>query len=345
MKGRWVPHDVRDDVVDFIGKWHQKTEVAEKQFYGWLGLGKSKFADWKTRYGKVNEHNAQVPRDHWITEEEQQRILDYQEAHPLEGYRRLAYMMMDENVVAVSPTSVWRVLKRASRLGRAGQPSKKGIGFEQPEGPHQHWHVDISYINVAGTFYYLCATIDGYSRYIVGWDIRDSMVSGETQLVVERGREAFPEASPRIISDNGPQFVAREFKEYVRVTGMSHVRTSPYYPQSNGKIERFHRTLKADAIRRQTPLSLADARRVVRRFVNYYNHRRLHSAVGYVTPADVLRGRAEEIHAERDRKLDEARQQRAEWRDLLRRLPGAPAPARPAPSPPATMLTVAPSGP
>lgn len=338
---------MRDDVVDFIHKWRQKTEVAEKRFLAWLGLGKSKFADWKRRYGKVNEHNALVPRDHWITEDECQMILDYQEDHPLEGYRRLAYMMMDENVVAVSPTSVWRVLKRENRLGRAGRPSKKGNGFQQPVGPHEHWHVDIAHINVAGTFYFLCSVIDGCSRYIVSWDIRETMLSLETQIVIQRGREQFAEASPRIISDNGPQFVAREFKEYVRVTGMSHVRTSPYYPQSNGKIERFYRTIKADAIRRQTPLDLEDAKRVVRRFVNYYNHRRLHSAVGYVTPADVLRGRTAEIHEERDRKLDQARAQRAEWRALMRCFPIAVVSTRaqPAPITPPTNLALPASGP
>ena len=117
-------------------------------------------------------------------------------------------------------------------------------------------------------------------------------------------------APSRIISDNGPQFIARDFKEFIRVSGMTHVRTSPYYPQSNGKIERWHQSLKSECIRPGTPLSLEDARRLVEGYVEHYNNVRLNSATGYLTPNDVLAGRQHEIHAERDRKLEAARQQR-----------------------------------
>lgn len=100
--------------------------------------------------------------------------------------------------------------------------------------------------------------------------------------------------------------VARDFKEFIRVSGMTHVRTSPYYPQSNGKIERWHKTLKHTTIRPKAPNSLEEARRVVEEFVEHYNTVRLHSAIGYVTPADKLAGRELEIWQERDRKLEEA---------------------------------------
>jgi transposase InsO family protein len=110
------------------------------------------------------------------------------------------------------------------------------------------------------------------------------------------------------------KFIAKDFKEFIRIAGMTHVRTSPYYPQSNGKLERFHRTIKHDCTRQKTPLSLDDARRVVGAFVLHYNTVRLHSAIGYVTPQDQLSGLALEIFAERDRKLAEARERRAEKR-------------------------------
>src|SRR5690606_39835985 len=109
----------------------------------------------------------------------------------------------------------------------------------------------------------------------------------------------------------------RDFKTFVREAGLEHVRTSPYYPQSNGKKERFYQTLKGECIRPKTPLSLEDARRVVERFVQYYNDVRLHSAIGYIAPHDMLAGRAPEIHAERDRKLEEARERRRERRAAL----------------------------
>ena len=122
------------------------------------------------------------------------------------------------------------------------------------------------------------------------------MREADVEIVLQRARERYPDARPRIISDNGPQFVARDFKEFIRVAGMTHVRTSPYYPQSNGKIERWHKSLKSECVRPGTPLTLEDARRLVGRYVDEYNHVRLHSAIGYVTPAARLEGRHQQIH-------------------------------------------------
>ncbi|TLN09750.1 IS3 family transposase, partial [bacterium] len=225
----------------------------------------------------VNEHNAWIPRDCWLEEWEEEAIVRFYRDHPVEGYRRLTYMMMDADIVAVSPSSVYRVLKRRDLLGRWNRrSSRKGHGFEQPIQPHEHWHTDISYINICGTFYYLCAVLDGYSRLIVHWEIREAMTQRDVETIIQRAREKFPEARPRIISDNGPQFVAKDFKEFIRLCGMTHVRTSPHYPQSNGKIERWNQSLKRECIRPKTPPSVEDARRVVARFVEEYNTLRLH---------------------------------------------------------------------
>jgi transposase InsO family protein len=126
----------------------------------------------------------------------------------------------------------------------------------------------------------------------------------DVETILQRGYERFSEESPRIISDNGPQFISRDFRDFIRVSGMTHVRTSPYYPQSNGKIERWHKSLKVECIRPKVPLSLEDARRMVGDYISEYNDVRLHSAIGYITPRDKLEGRAEEI--QRDRRLKQA---------------------------------------
>jgi transposase InsO family protein len=274
-------------------------------------VSRGKFFDWKKRYGKINEHNCAVPRDNWVTSEEKSAIIDFHDQYPLEGYRRLTFMMIDRDVAYVAPATTYRILSAAGRLDRwARKPSKKGSGFVQPLGPHKHWHIDIAYLNVAGTFYYLCSVLDGFSRAIAHWEIREAMQETDVELILQRARERYPDAKPRVISDNGPQFIARDFKEFVRVSGMTHVRISPGYPQSNGKIERWHKTLKEDAVRVRPPSSLDEAREVVGRFVEHYNAVRLHSALGYVAPLDVLVGRSDAIHAERDRKLEAAREQR-----------------------------------
>jgi transposase InsO family protein len=314
-----VAHDTRDALVDFVRGWSQKTEIALRRFVQWLGIAASKYYDWRARYGRVNEHNAWIPRDAWLSDEEQQKIVAFHDDYPLEGYRRLAFMMLDRDVVAASPSSVYRALRAAGRLRRWNDgPSRKGKGFSQPIGPHEHWHVDVSYVNISGTFYYLCSVLDGLSRAIVHWELRESMKEPEVELILQRAREKFPGTTPRIISDNGPQFVARDFKAFIRLCGMTHVRTSPHYPQSNGKLERYHRSLKSECIRPGTPLTPDDGRRLVTDYVAHYNGVRLHSAIGYVAPLDRLEGRAATIWAERDRKLAAARERRKTARQAHR---------------------------
>jgi len=300
--------------------WSQRTETPMSRLAGWLGLPRSKFYDWRTRYGLANEHNAPVPRDFWLEDWEKVAIVGYARAHPLEGYRRLAFMMLDDDIAAVSPSSVYRVLIEAQLMRRWERKlSKKGTGFVQPTKPHEHWHVDVTYINICGTFYYLCSILDGYSRYIVHWDIREAMTERDVEVILQRALEKFPGVHPRIISDNGPQFIAKDLKAFIRQVGMTHVRISAGYPQSNGKKERFYQTLKSECIRPGTPLSLEDARRLVAAFIEHYNTVRLHSALGYIAPVDKLEGRAEAIWAERDRKLAEAREARRVRRAEARR--------------------------
>lgn len=212
-------------MVDYIRHWTKRSELPVKRLLSWLGLREGKYYDWTHRYGQANEHNGQVPRDWWLEEWEKQAILDFYRQHPSDGYRRLTDMMLDANGVAVSPATVYRVLSQARQLGRRrAQPSKKGRGFVQPLRPHEHWHIDISYLNIAGTFYFLISILDGYSRFIVHWDIRQGMSQADVEIVVQRAKEQYPDERPRIISDHGAQFIARDFKELIRQLRMTHIR-------------------------------------------------------------------------------------------------------------------------
>jgi transposase InsO family protein len=292
----------------------EKTEVPLVKFVEWLGIARAKFYEWRRRYGKANEHNGKIPRDHWTEFWEREAIIAYFDQHPLEGYRRLTFMMLDDDVVAVSPATVYRVLRVAGRLDRhRPTPSKKGTGFVQPFGPHVHWHVDLAVITIAGIYHYLCSVLDGYSRAVVGWDFADRMTEADVELILQRALEAHPGARPRVISDNGPQFIAGDFRRFIDLTGLTHVRTSVNYPQSNGKIERYHRTLDKGTIQAVTP---DGARATIAARIDHYNTRRLHSAIGYITPHDKLLGLETEIWAERDRKLEDARELRRKRREL-----------------------------
>lgn len=311
MKTGWHTKEDRDEVVDFIHHWVSRVPIGQQQILEWIGIGSSKFHEWERRYGQENRHNAPVPRKWWLEAWEKAAIVKYHDQHPDEGYRYMSYQMLDEEVVAVSPSSVYRVLKNAGRLKKwATKPSKKGKGFHQPEKPHQHWHIDISYLNLNGTFYYLCTVLDGYSRFVVHWEIREHMTEQDVEIILQRAKERVPGTNPRIISDNGPQFIAKNFKEFIRISGMTHVRTSPYYPQSNGKLERWHGSLKQECIRPKTPLDLADARNRVEQYVTHYNKVRLHSAIAYITPKDKLEGRETIIFAKRKQQLQQARERR-----------------------------------
>lgn len=165
-------------------------------------------------------------------------------------------------------------------------------------------------MNLGGTLYYFYSVLDGFSRAIVHWEIRPSMTEAEVEFILQRARERYLDAKPRVISDNGPQFIAKDFKEFIRVGGMSHVRISLHYPQSYGKIERFHKTLKSEGIRVAPPSTLQEARALVTRFVDHYNGVRLDSAIDYIAPNDMLAIKHDAILRGRDRRLEAARERR-----------------------------------
>jgi putative transposase len=262
----------------------------------------AKFYEWRRRYGKANEHNGKIPRDHWIELWEREAIIAYFDQHPLEGYRRLTFMMLDDDIVAVSPATVYRVLRLAGRLDRHPlKPSKKGTGFVQPFGPHMHWHTDIAVITVDGVYYYLCSVLDGYSRFIVHWEFLDRMTEPDIELIVQRALEAHPGVQPADHLRQRPAVHRRRLPPLHRPRRPDPRPHLGELPQSNGKIERYHRTLDKDTIRAVTP---DGARATIAARIDHYNNHRLHSAIGYVTPRDKLLGLETEIWAERDRKLE-----------------------------------------
>jgi transposase InsO family protein len=128
----------------------------------------------------------------------------------------------------------------------------------------------------------------------------------DIEITLQHALEKFSEAKPRIISDNGPQFIAKDFKEYIRLMEITHVTTTPYYPQSNGKLERYHRTIKSECIRQNTLINLSFTMTQIQTYVDHYNTKRLHSTIGYITPLDKLQGHAENIFAARKKKLKQA---------------------------------------
>ncbi|MFZ2323821.1 MAG: DDE-type integrase/transposase/recombinase [Ignavibacteriaceae bacterium] len=289
-----------------------KTNTPVNKLLGIIGISSSKYYSWINRFEQTNNHNGFIPKKHWIVDWERQAIINYAKTHIGEGYRRMTYMMIDDNIAAVSPSTTYRVLKSVDLLNRWNKVKKssKGNGFDQPTFPHQHWHTDIKYVNFRGTFLFLISVIDGYSRYIVHHELRMNMQEYDVQLTVQRALEKYPLVKPRLITDNGSQFISKDFAEYLKLAGLQHIRTSIAYPQSNGKIERYHRTIHEECLMRKSLIDLDDARKQITKFIEYYNTKRLHSSLFYLTPYDFLNDKITEKLEERNIKLQSAKKAR-----------------------------------
>ena len=307
---------MRDNIIEFTRLITAKTNISQKQLLSMLGVSASKYYSWRPRYKSPGNHNGSLPKKHWILDWERAAIISYAGTHPEEGYRRLTYMMLDDDIVAVSPSTTYRVLSQAGLLNiwNRSRKSTKGTGFVQPGKPHRHWHVDIKYVNFRGTFLFLISVIDGYSRYIVHHELRMNMQQYDVQLTIQRALEKHPNVKPRLISDNGSQFISRDFNEFIRLAGLQHVRTSIAYPQANGKIERFHKTINIECLKTTSMIDLEDARKQVAGYINKYNTERLHGSLFYLTPEDFLLDRIDEKLNKRNVKLNNAKLNRYEVR-------------------------------
>ncbi len=310
---------MRDDVVHFISVIKNKTDITFKTLLRMINISTSNYYSWNLRQGLPNNHNGIIPKNNWTLDWERQAVISFALAHPGEGYRRLTYIMLDENIVALSPSAVYRILKRAGLLNKWNQTKKssKGKGFEQPQAPHEHWHADIKYVNYKGTFLFLISVIDGYSRYIVHQELRQNMQEFEVELTIQKALEKFPDNKTRIISDNGSQFISKDFAMFLKSAGLQHIKTSIAYPQSNGKIERYHRTIEEEHLRKTSMINLEDARKHIEEFVEFYNTKRLHSSLYYLTPKDFLDGTFKEKLEVRESKLRQARENRIKTREAV----------------------------
>jgi putative transposase len=240
-------------------------------------------------------------------------VVEYALTHPQDGYRRLAWMMVDEDVAYVSPASVYRVLRDADLLYRWKRSARHGTPPPPPTRPNQRWHTDLMYLRVEDTWYFLVTVLDAYSRYVVHWDLLTSMRAEDVRVVLQDALQ-LTGAHPEIVTDNGSQFTAKDFKELVRDFALEHIRIRAYHPESNGKLERFHRSTR-DALDDVALGNLSRARDIIGRWVQYYNGKRLHASLGYLPPAEYWAGDPPARLAERRRKLETGRQ----WRRTINR--------------------------
>ncbi|WP_461257553.1 transposase [Treponema sp. R80B11-R83G3] len=309
--------EARQIVEREIRRYHAKTGLPTHALLKYAGIPERTWREWARRRGAETKHNNNIPKSYYLTPEEVKAIIAYCASSPLKGYRMQSWEMVDKNIAFVSCGSVYNVIKRHNldkKWAELAEEAKKG--FDQPQAVHEQWHIDFSYIKIQNSFYYFLGILDGYSRKILNWRLCKNMEGLNAEILLAETKETYPQAaSPRLISDNGSQFISKDFEELLALLEFGHTLTSANHPQSNGKLERFHRTLKTEHVRRASYLEYQDACIRLAEWIAYYNSERLHSAIWYLTPNDVFYGRAAGRLAERKEKLHTAFIKRQEyWR-------------------------------
>ena len=274
-----------------------------------LGLTSSVYYDWlgKQKIGRLADRVV-VPRSPLkVLPEEVKSAVEYAKTHPREGYRRLAWMMVDDDIVYLSPTAVYRILDRHDLLYRWKRPAP-GMGKKVPVAtyPDEVWHVDLMYLWVKGRWYFLVTVLDSYSRYVVHWELALSMLASEVAEIIAVALEKVPGKRPRIVRDNGSQFVSKEWREVIRHFEIEEIPIRVRHPESNGRLERYHRSVREEAFGDEAKEDYYQAKDLLTQWVKYYDEERLHSALNYLRPVDYYRGNPEALLVERKKKLADA---------------------------------------
>lgn len=240
-------------------------------------------------------------------------MLAYRDLHPDIGYRKLTWQMIDGNVAFLSESKVYDILSAYNRLqgwNKVDNGETEKEYRHKPKHVHYHWHTDIAYIKVGGIFYFLIMMLDGYSRYLLDWELMPDMLGGSVEMFVQRVKEKYPHARPRLINDNGSQFISHDFKRLLQKLEIQQIFTRRNHPQTNGKIERMNGTVKQEALRPGQPSDFQEAWEILNKYSYEYNHQRLHAGIKFLRPADMFFGRAGLVLSERREKVENARADR-----------------------------------
>jgi transposase InsO family protein len=300
-------------VLETITKTRQRSKWTIAQIIKRLGLTKGLFYSWRRRgqTGQLADQKAEYERWNTILPEERTAVVDYALEHPQDGYKRLAWMMVDEDVAYLSPSSVYNVLSERDLLYRYKRSEQSpGTYNFKPQQPHDQWHVDIMYLYVRGNWFFFVAIIDAYSRYVVNWDLLLDMTSREVNLVIQQALEKYPGFNPIMVSDHGTQFTGKDFKALIKQFALKEIKIRLKHPESNGISERFYGLTRQEGLEHRSPADYYEAKDILGEWIDRYNHRRLHSALNYLRPVDYFTGEPEKLLTIRRQKLSKARERR-----------------------------------
>lgn len=293
----------------------KRTEIALADLLKLYGVSKSAYYNWFGASGLKPEVPRKSQRSDSITTDEEAAVITFRKEHGGIGYRKLCWMMIDANAACMSETSVYNILSKHNMLYRWNQTDNGDTEKEyrhKPKYVHHHWHTDIAYIKIRNVFYFLIMLLDGYSRYLLDWELMTDMTGRSVEMFIQRAKEKYPHARPMLINDNGSQFISHDFKKLVTRLEIQQVFTRRNHPQTNGKIERMNGTVKNEALRPGCPRSYQDACEILNNYGYEYNHQRLHAGIKYLRPSDMFFGRDKAVLNQRKQKLFMARKLRIE---------------------------------
>lgn len=289
-----------------------------------LGLPWATYHRWQSRAEEdrlTDRHVAPRPgttrRLVLPTPAEAEAVCAFALGHPAMGYKRLAWLMVDQDVAYFRPYQVYGILDDKNLLHR--QPKTTLEGLKRPADPDhadQVWHIDLMYLYVRPRWYYLVDILDGYSRYLVNWSLNLTMTTDTVTMTVQAALEKLSgrrQGEPKVVHDHGSQFLSREWRTFIEAVGVTDIKTRVAHPESNGRLERLHRTHREEGLVGEAKNDYYQAVDCMKKWAGYYNEERPHSALNYLRPVDYYRGDPQARLEEREEKLRQALLSRHEY--------------------------------
>ncbi len=308
----------------------EESNLPVRQTLRRLGVGKSAFYHWLKRYqddgidGLEDRKPSALAAWNRVPQAHRDAVIELALDQPALSPREVAVSYTDQESYFVSESTVYRILKAEDLI------TSPAYILMQASDQFQHqtrrvnelWQTDFTYFKIIGWgWYYLSTILDDYSRYIVAWRLCSSMSATDVQDTLDDALaftgldQVKVKHKPRLLSDNGPCYLSGELSGYLEKQGMTHTRGAPYHPQTQGKIERWHRSMKNQILLNHYYLP-NELQEHLQRFINYYNHERYHESLNNLTPADVFYGRDQDILEQRQQiKLNTMIQRRKMYYD------------------------------
>lgn len=299
-------------ILETVQRAQERSEQSTDAILGQLTLSPATYYRWQSRQqeGTLADQVVRVgQRAPLPTPDEVTAVRDFALSHTQMGYKRLSWQMVDEDVAYLRPYQVYRVLKEGDLLRRWRAPSSEPPKRPpEPDHPDQVWHIDLMYLWIAPRWYYLVDILDGYSRFLVHWSLNLTMLADTVTLTVQEALEELTgrrPGEPKLVHDHGSQFLSAEWHAFVEGASVTDIQTRVAHPQSNGRLERLHRTHREEGLTEEALEAYHRALEAMTDWSDYYNYRRPHTALKYLCPADYYRGDPEARLLERERKLAE----------------------------------------